>query len=172
MNSNLIILLVYLFTITSCSVNHYITISKDGSALVNVDKDYDKSIIENYYRSELISNIDTNLIAGRVIFEISNVDSLGKYLPYHKSGFFSFKKEKNVVIISDSHTNAFRVKSLFCCHMTVVLKFQDGIQSLESNENNKIKVKKNGVLIITKTRRQLLRERKKINLTIVLEENH
>src|SRR5690606_20444482 len=67
---------------TSCTASYLITVGRDGSAKISVDRDKPADIAR-YYQSEIISDIDTNVTGWRVEYVISTIDSLGLHLPYH-----------------------------------------------------------------------------------------
>lgn len=85
---------------SSCIYDYHIMVKNDGSAKVKtttLDKD-----LNRYLRSQVISNIDTSGI--HISFDISNIDSLGYYLPFFNPGYMSFKLNYDELIIENNNT--------------------------------------------------------------------
>lgn len=153
--------------LTSCTSGYIISVRQDGSATANVDRDYVSNGINRYYQSDIISNIDTTNMA-RVRFDISNIDSLGHYLPYHPSGFVQFRMDNNTFTITDGHTDAFKTNHESCCAMYMVLEFDRDIADM-SSANRKAKQKGPRKVQIHKSRRQLMKGKYKTDLKITFE---
>lgn len=169
MITRLIKIVFLLNMLTSCTANHFITVRENGSAIVDIDRDYSIAELNKYYQSNVISNIDTNVcFASRVKFEISNIDSLGKYLPFHTPDFFWFRMVGDTLIVSDGHTNAFKYEDLFCCAVSMLIKFDKDIQNFESANSIARKKDKNTVLIM-KSRKQLIKGKKKLDVKIIIK---
>jgi hypothetical protein len=163
------IMMIFLGMLTSCSTSYFISVRQDGSAKVNTDKDYDLTVIKRYYKSNIISNIDTfNSLDRRVSFVISDIDSLGNYLPFHPPGFFRFNMKEDTLTITDGHTNAFRDNHWSCCAVYMSLKFDKEIQSIES-VNRVVRKKDEKTVLIKKSRKQLIRGKKKVNVKIKIK---
>jgi len=151
--------------LTSCSANYFITVKHDGSASVNIDSDFKD--INRYYQSGVISDIDTTVDNhARVTFEIKDIDSLGAYLPFHPSGFFKFDMQGDTLTITDGHTQAFKQNDLFCCAVFMLVKFDNEIEKIESASRHARKKDKKTILI-KKLRRQLIKNKKHINVKII-----
>jgi hypothetical protein len=161
-----LIILTILILLTSCSANYFITVKHDGTATVNIDRDSDSKDINRYYQSGVISNIDTTFDNhARVTFEITDIDSLGTYLPFHPSGFFKFDMQGDTLTITDGHTQAFKQNDLFCCGVFMFIKFDNEIQQVETANRLAMKKEKKTVLI-KKSRRQLIKNKRQINVKI------
>jgi hypothetical protein len=166
---NSIVTILIFITFSSCTAYHEIIVREDGSANANLYMNSsDKAIMDSYYQIEIISNIDTNsIIAGCVLFKINNIDSLGNYLPLHPPGFFRFSMKGDTLFITDGHTNAFKHKDLFCCGVTMLIKFEKDIHFFESS-NRHVRLNDKNTIMINKTRTQLIKGKKRIAVKIVL----
>lgn len=152
---------------TSCTANHLITLQNDGSARISVDRDKPADIAR-YYQSEIISDIDTNVTGWRVDYVISTIDSLGMYLPYHPPGFFRFNLEGNSLTITDSNRNPFKDSHGSCCHVYMEIKFNRDIRDIKI-VSGRVKKKNARTVQTFKTRRQLIKGKKKTDVTIILD---
>lgn len=162
----IVTILTILSLLTSCTANYFITIRQDNTATVDIDRDYDLSDIDRYNLSDIITSVDTN--AGRVKFDISNIDSIGNYLPFHPKGFVQFKMVNNLLTITDGNTKAFKSNNCFCCAMGITIKFEKDIEVFET-ANKRTKKKDNKTIVIYKTRRQLIKGKKKTNVTTIIK---
>lgn len=166
MNTQNILIVVVLILMTSCTANYLITVRENGSAIVNIDRDFDLKDINRYYKSNIISNIDTNVnLASRVTFEISSIDSLGTYLPFHPPGFFRFRMNGDTLIVTDGNTNAFKFEDPFCCGLFMSIKFDKDILSVKSVNRNASQKDKRTILI-GRSRRQLIKSKRKLDVII------
>lgn len=169
MNTRLLIIVVVLIMLTSCTANYFITVRENGSAIVDVDRDYSLAELNKYYQSNVISNIDTNVyFPNRVTFEISSIDSLGLYLPFHQPDFFHFNMDGNTLIVTDGHANAFKHEDLFCCSVFMFIKFDKNILNIES-VNRQAKQKDPRTVLIKKARRQLIKGKNRLDATIKIK---
>ncbi len=160
-----IITILTCFVLSSCFVQQNINIRSDGSALINTQLGSDTSIITKYYRSNIIYNIDTNIyFRSSVQFEISNIDSIGQYLPNPSPGFFRFRIDSNKLIITDGHTKAFKDDYPFCCTVDMQIKFDNDIIVKSANRSARKDGKKS--VLIKRTRRQLIKGKKKTDVVI------
>lgn len=153
--------------LTSCTANYLITLRNDGSAKINVDRE-DHADINRYYQSEIISDIDTNVTGGRIEYTISNIDSLGLHLPYHPPGFFRFNLEENSLTITDSNRNPFKDNHGSCCSVYMEIRFNRDIRDIKI-VSGRVKKKNARTVQIFKTRRQLIKGKKKTDVTIILD---
>ncbi|MBU1719585.1 MAG: hypothetical protein KKA07_10995 [Bacteroidetes bacterium] len=143
---------------------------QDGAALVNTSRDYDINEISRYYQSAVIFNIDTSVGSGTIIsFEISTIDSLGYYLPYHPPGYFQFKMEGDTFTVKNGYSAAFKKNHWSCCSMNMYIKFSGDIQKIKL-VSGKAKKKGKRTIRVFRTRKQLIKGKKKIDLTITLDE--
>lgn len=160
------IILTILTLLSSCTSNYLISIQHDGSATVNVDRNANSSDIDRYIQSDIISNLDTNGV--QVSFDISNIDSLGKYLPFHPKGFWTFSVDNNELTIIDGNKDSMETNEEFCCHLNMVIEFDRNIQEIIST-NRKSKQIEPKKVQIRKTRRQLMKGKNGTDLKIKLE---
>lgn len=128
----LIIIVTISILLVSCTAVYNINVRKDGTAFVKTDRDADSMYINRFYLSNIISDIDTiGDSASPIRFEISNIDSLGNYLPIHPPGFFRFDMEEDTLIITDGHTVPFKVNHWSCCNIYMYIISDKDIQSVE-----------------------------------------
>lgn len=156
----IIFLIVIIFS--SCTVPYTITVHKDSSATVQTSG-INASELKRHYQSNIISHIDT----GGVIlsFDIKNIDSLGNYLPIMQKGFFQFHLDSNTLIVTDGHGIAFEENDCCCCHVDMLIKFEQDIKEIQSD--SKVAKKKNKSSIqISKSKRQIKKGKSKVNLTV------
>ena len=152
---------------TSCTASYLITVGRDGSAKISVDRDKPADIAR-YYQSEIISDIDTNVTGWRVEYVISTIDSLGLHLPYHPPGFFRFNLEGNSLTITDSNRNPFKDNHGSCCSVYMEIRFNRDIRDIKI-VSGRVKKKNARTVQIFKTRRQLIKGKKKTDVTIILD---
>jgi len=162
-------ILILCITLTSCTANYFISIRNDDSAVINVERDIHTDIIK-YYQSEIISNIDTNVTGWRIEYTINNIDSLDMYLPYHPPGFFRFNMEGNSLNITDGNGNPFKVNHGSCCNVILEIKFNRDIRDIKIGSGS-VKKKNARTVHISKSRRQLIKEKKKTDVTIILDDS-
>ena len=94
--------------------------------------------------------------------------SLGYYLPLHPPGFFRFRMDSNTLIVTGGHTKAFKRDDLFCCGIDINIMFNSDILSIESSNGNAKKID-NRTVLIRRSRRQLIKGKKKTDLTIKIK---
>ncbi len=153
----------------SCGAGYQITVQDDGSASVNIEN-HPNLKNKRYSRSDVISKIDTTK-EGRVTIEISNIDSLGNYLPLHPPGFFRFNMEENTFKIKDGYTDPFSFNHWSCCGISIIIEFENDIKRIES-PNRLPRQKDKRTVLIRKTRRQFIKGKKKIDVKIILEDSN
>jgi len=153
------------FLLSSCSVGYTVNIHQDGSAFVRTIVDSDKSTLTRYSQADLIYNIDTN--GYQIEFEIKNIDSLGYYLPTIYPDFFRFRVDSGKLIITDGYTKPFRNDNPFCCAVYMQIKFDNDIIVKSANRSARQDGKKS--ILIKRTRRQLLKGKRKTDVVISME---
>ena len=168
----IILFIPVLFSCSTALVNK-ITLQNNGSAIVETTRELNNSDLERYNNTSLISNIDTNNY--RVTYNISNIDSLGNYLPYLQKGFMQFNLDNNILSITDGNTEAFKIidKSCSCClpnSLVTYIKFNQEILEVNGERSFAYK-RKNNTIAILKSKRQLRKNKGKINLIIKLKPN-
>ena len=72
----------------SCTIHSQVTIRPDGSAFIR--SSYSNKDKRDYYRSSIITDVDTAIMGP--VFIISNVDSLGDYLPWFCDESLEFRR--------------------------------------------------------------------------------
>jgi hypothetical protein len=121
-----------------------------------------------YYQSEIISDIDTNVTGSRIEYTINRIDSLGLYVPYHPPGFFRFNGGENSLTITDGYGFPFKHNHWACCSIYMEISFNRDIQDIKIS-SGRVKKKNSKTVQIFKSRRQLIKGKKKIDVTIILE---
>lgn len=156
-----------LATLTSCQVGYYININQDGSTYVQTTPGYEwENTIERLDQSNVITSFDT--IEGRLYFKTKNIDSLGTFLPILSRGYFQFNLKDSLLTIKETDTIPLRTEHSSCCSMNMTLKFSQDIRVLNESKG-KFKVKNDNRIIISKTRRQLLKGIKRTELIIKIK---
>ncbi len=122
----LILFLIVLTLLSSCISLYDIAVNEDGTAFVKTGR-FLEDDINRYYRSRVISDIDTN--GTQLYFKISNIDSLGYYLPLLQPGFIQFKKNDHELKIEDGITkNAFSYDYRSIVRINLLLHFNQEIK--------------------------------------------
>lgn len=153
----------------SCGAAYEISVQHDGSASV-IMGNYPCFKNKRYSQSNAFTIIDTTE-GGRVTIEISNIDSLGNYLPLHPPGFFRFNMDGNTFKIQDGFTKPFKINDWFCCGLYIFIEFENDIKKIES-PNRLLRQKDKRTVLIKKTRRQFIKGKKKIDVKIILENSN
>ncbi|MBN2729810.1 MAG: hypothetical protein JXR53_11365 [Bacteroidales bacterium] len=163
-----IFLIIFLsFVLSSCTTIYLITVKQDGSAIADVGVDYDLSIIEKHYQSDIISEVDT-FSQIRESFEINMIDSLGNYLPFLPIGFFQFNMNGDTLIITGGHTIPSRGEDKLCCNIDMLLTFEQEIDLISKQGGHVKKQSKNSVFISI-PRRKILKEKENLGVVILLK---
>lgn len=147
---------------SSCTVPYTITVHKDSSATVQTIGIF-TSYLNRHYLSNIISHIDTS--GPTFSFDIINIDSLGNYLPVVQNGFFKFHLDSNSLTVTDGYGTAFEENDCFCCHVNMLIKFEQDIKEVKS-DNKVAKKKGKNSIQISKGRRQFKKGKRKVNLTV------
>lgn len=162
-----LVIIVTLSTfLSSCGAGYIINVKNDGSASVSMTRDLDTSHVNIFFNSDIISNIDTN--ASWVYFDISNIDSLGEYLSNHPPGFFELRMDSTTFTLTEGHTKAFKTSHKLCCSVQMSVTFDRDILYIES-ENSQPKQKDERSIEVFRSRRQLIKGKKKTNLMVKLK---
>ncbi len=157
----LIFFVIALTLLSSCISLYDIAVNDDGTAFVKTGR-FSEDDINRYYRSSIISDIDTN--CAQLNFKISNIDSLGYYLPLLQPGFIQFKKNNHELNIEDGNTeNAFSLDYQSIIRINLWLHFNQEI-NLKYAKGRVNKKGKN--VYITKSRRKLIKGDKKMQAVI------
>ena len=160
------VLFLFIF-MTSCTATYYINVRQDGSAVVNVDRNY-PSVLDKYFQSSVICKIDTTNEGDRVEFEISNIDSLGNYLPLHPPDFFHFNLNNKILTITNGDKHPFVNEHWSCCSINMLIKFSSSIEYIKT-KNRRIHKEDNNTVFVGVTRKQLKNEKNKLNVTIKIK---
>ena len=162
------LLIIFLSAVLfSCTTNYIITVRQDGSATADVGIDYNLSIVERHFQSEIITKVDTSSQI-REIFEISKIDSLGNYLPFLPPGFFQFNMKGDTLIITDGHTSPFRGEDKLCCSIDILLIFEQKIEII-SKKGGYVKKKSENSLFIFRSRREIIKGGENLEVIILLK---
>lgn len=157
-----IIIILFSPIFNSCTLGYYVTVNKDGTASIKTETLPDLDL-KKYLHSSVISNIDSS--ANRLNFDISNIDSLGDYLPYLPKGFVQFHMSENSLSVTDGNRNSFEPKESICCHIYMSIKFENSVREINS-VNKCAKQKDKNSIVLRKSRNQLRKDKKKINITV------
>jgi len=84
-------------SLTSCTVNHFVQLKSDGSAIVETD--YDETLKDEIIESNIAHYLATDTISFRMTYKIQIIDSIGLYLPGQNSGFLTFKDFGDSIVI-------------------------------------------------------------------------
>lgn len=99
--SFLLIGLMFVFTLNGCISHFYVELREDGTAYVEQNYSPWMQSHDHYYRSEIITRIDTTEFDAHIIkFEINNIDSLGKYMMIFHPEFFEFQHSNDSLVIT------------------------------------------------------------------------
>lgn len=157
-----IIIIFFVPIFNSCTIGYNITVNKDGSASTKTGILPDIEL-EKYLHSSIISNKDST--AGFLSFDISNIDLLGNYLPYLPKGFIQFHMSENSLSVTDGNWNSFEQNESICCHIVMSIKFEKSIQEFNS-VNKCAKQKDKNSIMLSKSKNQLRKDKKKINIIV------
>lgn len=156
--SRLIVVLISLCMLTSCTASYFIKVGKDGSAIVNMDRE--KTIkgtdinfctqnTNQFYNSAIIKNIDTT-VSGKISFEIVNIDSLGRYLPFMHSEIIQFKKKSDSLVVFFHRHDSLELIKHNSCHLYMELQFDREIIKIHKDKLNIKQIKSQTVRISIK----------------------
>lgn len=150
--------------LSSCSTNHFVYLKSDGTARVSADFDID--LIQRIEKSEIISNIDTSKY--RTEFTINDIDSIGNYMPFHKTGFLKFQNFGDSITISTGHTNPYQKKIKSCCHLFIRIRTEKPMEAYKANGKKirKKKAKKYHGIWLRQTINQQMKGKKNINVIL------
>ena len=151
---------------SSCTINPYILLKRDGTAQVQTTFDVDSTHIKKLKKSAVISNIDT--VNYQTSFTVSNIDSIGNFIPFYKPDFIQFKNFGDSMRISTSHNEPFDTLTPFCCHLTLVIRSQTPFEAYRNNGKRikKEKSKKYHEVLLGQTRSGQLKGKNNIDVML------
>lgn len=123
----------------------------------------------SYFKSELITNLDSVVDSLEIKYDIKTIDSLGNYLycEFNK-GFFRFNYRNDTLIYSDGNGPPCPVRTHFPCWHTCIIITSD--RKIKSVGSHHLHVKKRGNSVyITKKGTRYNRPSKSSQLIIVYE---
>ena len=153
-------------SLTSCTVNHFVQLKSDGSAIVETD--YDEEIETKIQKSFTANQFSFDSTNFRMTFKIDDIDSIGNYLPIQNSGFLKFKNYGNSILIKSGAVEPYNSDPKFCCHIMLRITSEQPMFAINRN-GRKIKYKngKNSGFWISQTLRQQIKNKKNINMTLI-----
>ncbi len=163
-------ILALILGLCSCSTNHFVLIKSDGTA--RIDTDFDIGLIARVEQSTITYDLDTS--NHRTEFTISNIDSIGQYMPFHNSGFLKFQNYGDSISITTGGNKPYNYKPGSCCHLAIRIRTESEMEAYKEN-GKRIRRKKSknyhGIWLHQSIRQQV-KGKKNINVILRKNTNH
>jgi hypothetical protein len=159
------------FGFYSCTSSHFVLLKSNGTAQIDTDIDPEFNLIEKIKTSNIITDFDSANY--RIQFTINNIDSIGNYMPFHKSGYLNFQDMNDSISVSTGNTKPYDTKHWSCCHLLIRIRTEEPMDAFKQNGKKirKKKSKKNGGIFLSQTMRQQLKGKKQINVVLKKSSN-